>query len=117
MCGSSKSFRPWDVGEHTGEPQDSVYKHMERYARETPDKKVPGGESFNAFKTRFLGAIKRVRRDFPGETVAIVTHHRGDRIFPAWKAAGFPDNEDVDLDVFLDPGGIDPGEYGRKTEY
>lgn len=112
----TKDFRPWDVGDHTGEPQDKVYQFMADAARETPDKKLEGGESFNTFKNRFIDAVKKLKKKYGGERVALVTHHRGDRMFASWHKAGFPDDNDIKMSTFLSAG-IDPGEAAKPVEY
>lgn len=113
---TSKSYRPWDVGDHTGEPQDEVYKYMAYYARHAPAQGFKNGESFNTFKRRFLHGIEGLKKEYPGESIGIVTHHRGDRIFAAWHAKDFPPDLSVDIDIFL-KGGVDPGEACRPVEY
>lgn len=109
-------FRPWDVGHHTGQPQQEVYKFMADAARHEPNEKIEGGESFNSFKDRFLDAVKSLKKKYKGQRVGIVTHHRGDRIFAAWHKKGFPNDNSINMDMFLS-GGIDPGEAAEPVEY
>ena len=106
----TKDFRPWHLGDLTGEPIEQAHPIMKKYAQDYPDETIQGGESFDAFKSRFLTGIERVLKNYPGQTIGIVTHHRGDRIFNAWKKKGFPSSFDVDMSVFLQEG-IDPGDF------
>lgn len=104
------AFRPWDVGEYTGKKDTEVLEHIFKHAEHEPHKKLPGGESFNTFKTRFLYGLKQVIEDHPDDHIAIVTHHRGDRISAAWEREGCPANFAIDMDVFKRKG-IEPGDY------
>lgn len=110
----SMEFRPWDVGHHTGQPQDEVYKFMADAARHHPDEKIEGGESFNSFKDRFIDGVKETAQKYKGRTIGVVTHHRGDRIFAAWHKKGFPKDNSVDMGTFLSAG-IDPGEAAEPV--
>ncbi len=111
----TKDFRPWHLGEFTGQPTEKVHPLMAEFAREYPDDKIKGGESFNTFKERFLDGLFKIKKQYPGQRIGIVTHHRGDRIFAAWKAKGFPKSKEVDIDVFLRKG-IEPGEHCKPVK-
>lgn len=105
----STDFRPWDVGTYTGDKNDHIAPIMAEAARHAPNKKIGGGDSFNDVRTRFLDGIERIAKKYKGQRIGVVTHHRGDRIFAGWKAAGMPKDHHVDLDVFLDRDGVEPG--------
>ena len=107
----SKDFRPWHVGIHSGHDADKVHKILADMVENEPDKQIDGGESFNEFKDRFIEGIKKVRKSYKGK-IGIVTHYRGDRIYCAWKAKGFPDNNEVDIKEF-NKLGIDPGKLNK----
>lgn len=101
----SKSFRPWDVGEYAGELSNVAIPIIGNYAVNKPDEKIPGGESFNSFRQRFLAGLKEALAKYDG-LVAIVTHHRDERLLKAWEKAGFPDD-----------GGVDEKEFDRQGEH
>jgi alpha-ribazole phosphatase len=93
------SFRPWNVGELTGKLSSHACPILEDYVEHAPDKPVPGGESFNAFKGRFFSGLASTLSQNEGK-LGIVTHHRGDRLLSAWQEAGFPDDGSIDLPTF-----------------
>ena len=51
---------------------------------------------------------------YKDKKIAIVTHHRGDRLMNAWLKAGGSRNENVDDKVFTEMG-IPPGGYEILT--
>jgi broad specificity phosphatase PhoE len=95
----SESFRPWNVGEYSGQVTSKAIPILGEYASEKPDEPIPGGESFNDFKDRFLSGVKSALSEYPGR-IAIVTHHRGERLLHAWGKAGFPESGDIDVKEF-----------------
>ena len=101
----SEHFRPWNVGEYSGQVTSKAIPILGDYASNKPDEPVPGGESFNQFKDRFLGGVRSTLDTNPGK-LAIVTHHRGERLLNAWQKAGFPED-----------GSIDVGEFNKKGEH
>jgi broad specificity phosphatase PhoE len=99
----TKSFRPWDVGKYAGTSSQESVPILAEMAEKQPDKRVPGGESFNTFKSRLFGGLYnllRANNEIPG----IVTHHRVERLLKAWQAAGYPKNGDIDPRVFAQKG-------------
>ena len=88
----SKEYRPWDVGKLTGKESEKVGKIMGQFITKYPDKKIDGGESFNAFKQRFLSAIDKLLKKYPKQNILLVTHHRGERLLDAWFKAGQKEN-------------------------
>lgn len=96
---TTMGLRPWNVGNLTGKPSDKVHHIMEEYARRKPNEPIPGGESFNEFKNRFLDTLKHVITNYP-DNVALVTHYRGVKLAQAWIKAGQKGNN-VDINDFL----------------
>lgn len=91
-------LRTWDVGEYTGKPVDEVDPILEHIAANEPDKEIKGGESFNAFKTRFLIGLIAYLNSCPSQNpprLAFVCHGRNFAVLNAWKEAGFNDELDV----------------------
>jgi broad specificity phosphatase PhoE len=99
----TSDFRPWDVGGFTGKPSSEVFPVLARFALHTPDEVVPGGESFNAFRNRFLNGLAKRLRQYEGE-IGIVAHHRNERFLVAWATAGFPWDGSYDEKEFMKKG-------------
>lgn len=106
---TTRGLRPWNLGDWSGMSIEETLAKIHTFAKEFPNTSVPGGESFNSFKTRFCSTIQQLMESYPGKEICIVTHHRGDRMVDSWIAAGL-NNNDVDYDVFLQKG-IEPGTY------
>ena len=100
----SPKFRPWDLGEYTGQESMAVHPIMAKYAHEKPFKPIPGGESFDGFKSRVFSGLREFMLQYPEKLIAIVTHHRCERLVHAWIARGSPANEAVDLNVMFKRG-------------
>jgi probable phosphoglycerate mutase len=99
----TQGLRPWNVGELAGQVSKHAVPILADYATKKPDEKVPGGESFNDFKDRFMGTLNDILEKHDGR-VGIVTHHRGERLMKAWEAKGFPSDGTIDHDTFTQKG-------------
>ena len=99
-----KKFRPWDLGEYTGQESIAVHPIMADYAYRKPFKPIPGGESFDGFCSRVFAGLREYCGQYRDKTLAIVTHHRVERLIHAWIAIGSPANERVDMDVMFKRG-------------
>jgi len=95
----SQAFRPWNAGKLAGQLSKKAVPLMGQYAEHRPDTPLPGGESFNCFRGRYFNGVNDALNSIPG-TVAIVSHHRGERLMHAWRAAGYPPTGDIDLKTF-----------------
>ena len=104
LLGITKDLRPWDVGDLTGTDGKKAHKIMTEYATKKPDERLPGGESFNTFKHRFLGGLIARLNSNRGLKLGFTSHSRGERIAHAWVSAGCPDSLEVDLGEFLAEG-------------
>jgi broad specificity phosphatase PhoE len=98
----SQAFRPWNVGKYAGKLSKDAIPILIEYIG-MPDKKVPGGESFNDFRARFFSGLADAAREHAG-VLAIVAHTRNERLLQSWKAAGYPANGDIDAKVFATRG-------------
>ena len=106
---ASRALRPWDLGTLTGKATKEAIPEIEDYVKNKPDQAVPKGESFNEFKERAFKGI-HAALDSGDSPVAIVTHHRLERLLEAWDKKGQPADHSIDLDTFTQkgdpPGGI-----------
>lgn len=100
----TKKFRPWDLGEYTGQESMAVHPIMVKYAKERPQRPIPGGESFDQFRSRVFSGLREFMGTQRNEQAAIVTHHRDERLIHAWIALGSPANEALDLNVMFKRG-------------
>lgn len=97
----TKDFRPWDVGKFAGMVTREAIPKLEEYIN-NPDKVVPEGESFNSFRTRFLGGIAQLVREY--DEVGLVSHYRGDRLLHAWEEKGFSPEGEICTETFAKKG-------------
>jgi broad specificity phosphatase PhoE len=104
-----KALRPWNLGRLTGQTTKEALPQIATYVRETPNKAVPEGESFDNFRDRFFEGLEEIISKANGKVICIVTHHRNERLLVAWDEAGLQDHK-TDLDEFLQkgdpPGGV-----------
>lgn len=99
----TKNFRPWNVGKYAGTTTQDSIPILAKYATEKPAEKLPDGESFDDFAARFFGGVAKVLAKYDG-LVAIVTHHRGERLLKAWIKNGCPDDGEIDKTEFCKKG-------------
>jgi len=100
----SKKFRPWDLGEYTGQESMAVHPIMADYAYRKPFKPVPGGESFDFFKCRVFAGLREYVGLYRDKTLAVLSHHRVERMIHAWIEKGSPADEEIDLNVMFKRG-------------
>ena len=100
----SPKCRPWDLGEYTGQESMAVHPIMVDYARHKPWKMIPGGESFDGFRERVFSGLREFMMEDEDKRVAIVTHHRDERLIHAWIAIGAPANLAIDMNVMFKKG-------------
>lgn len=111
ILGESAALRPWHLGHMAGQLTKEVLPLMHDYICKHPDTPVPGGESFNQFKERFLRYVQQIQTQYPHEKIGIVTHHRGERLIQGWMDEGKPDDPlKVKPDAFMHKG-IKPGDF------
>ena len=96
-------LKPWNVGEYTGEHTKVAHPILAKFCCDTPDKSVPGGESFTSFKDRVFKGLRKVATG-GFKHPAVVTHHRVERLLAAWEAAGQPADHKINEKVFLEKG-------------
>ena len=98
----TEKLRPWNLGDMQGSSSASpeTLKKI-TYHVENPDKCVPNGECFNDFKQRALEGLSEAADMEP--PVAVVTHHRVERLLNAWNKTG-QDNPEIDQKELLQRG-------------
>mgnify|MGYP001547155703 FL=1 len=101
----------WNTGDLTGKPVEEVDPLLEKMAVEEPDKVLKGGESFNAFKYRFLIGLISILNEFPGKLLALATHGRNLALLRAWEEMNYND----ELEVASDNLGYEEFEPGTAT--
>jgi len=107
---ATKGLRPWHLGDLTGQPVKPNLPALQAYIK-NPEQVVPGGESFNDFKKRMVDEVLKIQKKYPKDKIAIVTHHRGERLLQAWIDAGRPtDHAKLSPEPFMHKG-IKPGDY------
>lgn len=104
VLGELRFLRPWNVGELTGTDGENAHKVMSELARSAPEEEIPGGESFNQFKYRYLMGMIGILNSRRGEKLIFVAHSRNERLAHAWVANKCSSDLAVDLDVFLAKG-------------
>lgn len=92
----SEAMRTWDIGHFQGMGCDEAKPVLDEFVR-NPDKQVPGGESFNQFKTRVLGGVEDLMSKYPEGNMGIVAHSKVQRLLDATEAGNW---QHVDADHF-----------------
>ena len=96
---ATMAFRPWNVGNLAGRSSKEGIPILAKYAAQAPHEPVPGGESFNNFRSRFFNGLHDTLSRYGGNP-AIVAHHRNERLLHAWIKAGYPPDGSIDMDEF-----------------
>ena len=103
-------LRPWDLGKFTGTSTKEAIPKLREYSTTKQDEKVPEGESFNEFKGRAFKGVSQAIADHPNDKLAIVTHHRVERLLHAWDQNGQKEDGSIHDPTFLQKGET-PGSY------
>ena len=90
----SPLFRPWNLGQFNGMDSKKAAPQINKYAQDTPQVPVPGGESFHDFERRFFGGLRRLCM-VPG-LPALVTHYRCLCLLESWAKAGYMPDGSID---------------------
>jgi broad specificity phosphatase PhoE/2'-5' RNA ligase len=99
---ANPALGPWDLGQFAGQRQGDVKDQIDDYIANKPDEPVPGGESFNAFRSRFIGGMQQqIGRWQPGDRQLHVTHSIGVHVTQAWMANGAPEDGSIDTQAML----------------
>lgn len=109
----TQKFRPWNVGKYAGQLSSKAVPIIGAYAKDKPFYEIPGGESFDTFRRRFFSGLDEALDKYEG-VIAVVSHHRCERLLKAWIAADYPTNNGIDIKVFNQKG-EKPGTAERMT--
>ena len=101
---SNPLLRTWNVGNLTGKDSNEAHSELVPYVVHSPDTPVPGGESFNTFRSRIFRGVSQALENDPQGLPAIVTHHRAERLLHAWNRAGQPPDGGIHLPTFFEAG-------------
>ncbi len=87
-------LRPWNLGRFQGEESQSIAPQLKMFVN-NPGQRVPGGESFNEFTTRFISTMRGILAKTQLR-MGIVAHHRNERFLSAlakadWKGFDKPE--------------------------
>lgn len=96
-------LKPWHVGKYTGESSKEAHPILAKFCCETPDRAVPGGESFQSFKDRVFSGLRKAANG-GGKHPAIVSHYRIERLINAYLANGQKPDHSIDEKAFLEKG-------------
>jgi broad specificity phosphatase PhoE len=97
-------LRPWNVGIYTGQDSNSAHPELQKMAIQKPDQAIPEGESFTQFKCRVFSYLGELLEKANGRHLAVVTHHRVERLIHAWIDAGQPADTSVNFDTMFQHG-------------
>lgn len=97
------ALRPWNLGKFQGQPVKGIEAQLNSYIA-NPAENVPQGESFDAFKQRYLELLQMVldNTKSSGQVMALVSHTRNAQLTKAWLAAGGDRSFDISNRVMTD---------------
>jgi len=110
----TRLLRPWNLGDFTGRSSSEVHPKITRMAEEHPGVTLKNGESFENFKQRAFKGLHFALANSDGLPLALVTHHRVERLLQAWAAMGQPRDHEIDLGVMFQHG-EDPAHAEKLT--
>ena len=96
ILATTKKLRTWDLGIYTGTPSDTADKEIKQLISKSPDKTIPEGESFNAYRDRFLDTVLSLLTKYKDLNIVIVNHHSGAAVMQTWIDSGAPEDYKMD---------------------
>lgn len=95
---TSKAFRPQNWGNLTGrikgEAEPTIKEHIKN-----PDKPLPGGESFNQYRGRFLNGLTSIAKK--GQDAVVVAHDHSDNLVKEWLKNGMDNTFKPNADALM----------------
>lgn len=115
LVDAGDSLHAWHLGGLEGQPTEKAIPIINQLVRKAPDAVVPGrgpestraGESFNQFKGRSLGFVKKLmdKHDAnPNSKIAAVTHVRVQNLIDGWVKKGAKPDLEVDKSFITSKG-------------
>ncbi len=80
-------LRPWNLGQFQGEESATIAPQLKMFVN-NPGQRVPGGESFTEFSTRFISTMKGILASTQLR-MGVVSHHRNERFLAAMQKANW----------------------------
>jgi len=118
------SLRTQDMGQWEGQKEEPLVDQIRGTIKDPSQHDIPyggTGESLNQFRDRVTSAFNQITSEHPEGNIALVTHSSVIKMLQAYKKAGFPDDNQVDMSHFLDcstlPGKVYPIKQGDRTVY
>lgn len=84
----SEALRTWDIGHYQGMPCSKADPILKDFVN-NPDTPIPGGESFNQFKTRVLGGVEDILTKYPSGNIGMVAHSKVQKLLDATEAGNW----------------------------
>ncbi len=97
-------LRPWNLGKFQGEESASIAPQLKMFVN-NPGQRVPGGESFNEFRVRFVSTLRGLLAKTQLR-MGLVSHHRNERFLSAMEKAGWRDFDRQEFFKHGSPTGI-----------
>jgi broad specificity phosphatase PhoE len=100
----SHGLRPWNLGHFQGAESAEIAPQMKMFV-DNAGQRVPGGESFNEFRTRFFSTMRGLlaRTQF---RMGIISHHRNERLLAATEKAGWQGFDKTEFAKHGSPPGV-----------
>ena len=97
-------LRPWNLGHFQGMESSAIAPQMKMFLN-NPGQRVPGGESFNEFSTRFISTLKGLMAKTQFR-MGLVSHHRNERLLASMEKANWRGFDKTEFAKHGSPTGI-----------
>lgn len=100
-----EKMRQWELGELTGKPVEANLSMIKSYSEQTPDKPLPGGESFNQWRESYLTALDKILATAvkDNQPFAIIVHTIDSQLIRgSEETEGGLSNHNINVQVFED---------------
>ena len=97
-------LRPWNLGHFQGAESADIAPQMKMFV-DNPGQRVPGGESFNEFRTRFFSTMRGLLAHTHFR-MGIISHPRNERLLAATEKAGWDGFDKVEFAKHGSPTGV-----------
>jgi broad specificity phosphatase PhoE len=97
-------LRPWNLGHFQGVESARIAPQMKMFVN-NPRQRVPGGESFNEFGTRFISTLRGLMAKTQFR-MGIISHHRNERYLSAMEKADWKGFDKTEFAKHGSPTGV-----------